>query len=133
MKEEDSDMTSEQIKRITEMRRSKVSIAEIASKTGVPLNTVKSWCRRHPLETTALCLNCGALVVQPIGTREKKFCSDKCRNRWWTNHRSERSEDRMYKKTCAHCGKVFSADRDSRKYCSYKCFADAEREAACHE
>lgn len=32
------------------------------------------------------CLCCGKEVVQPGGRKEKKFCSDKCRNKWWNSN-----------------------------------------------
>ena len=121
-------MTTEQINQITTMRRSNKRISEIASAVGVPISTVKSWCRRHPIENSFPCPNCGAMVIQPVGTRQKKFCSNTCRNKWWFKHGAGSS----HLKTCAFCGRVFSADRESRKYCSYKCFADAERRAAGH-
>ena len=32
------------------------------------------------------CKCCGVPVQQNLGRKEKKFCSDSCRNKWWNSH-----------------------------------------------
>ena len=52
-------------------------------------------------------------------SREKQFCSDKCRLQWWHEHRD--SSKRAAKHICPECNRVFSTDR-TQKYCSHECY-----------
>lgn len=56
------DMTQKQTAAITQLHEQGLSMAKIAEAVGIPLNTVKSWCRRHPLVTDKACLQCGTPV-----------------------------------------------------------------------
>lgn len=72
------------------------SAAAIAEMLCLPLNTVKSYLRRHPkTEDAHICPQCGKAVTQNKGRKEKRFCSDRCRMGWWSAHQSE-----MNKKAC---------------------------------
>lgn len=56
----------------------------IASELNLSVNTVKSYCRRHPVPAVksnddSVCLNCGKPIEQIPQRKKKKFCSDKCR------------------------------------------------------
>lgn len=68
----------------------------IAARLSLPVSSVKSWCRRHPLEEEDVCLNCGAPVQQTPQKRRRKFCSDHCRNAWWSAHPEMRSPKMLY-------------------------------------
>lgn len=141
-------MTTEQKSEITSLREQGYGYKKIAELTDVPVNTVKSFCRRSgvqpsgeikkdiqdredqmrdaPEETPVLehfCLFCGKPVEQTPGKRKKKFCCDECRKRYWSLHRNELSNKvtRVYK--CQHCGKEFRAyGKRGRKYCSQRCY-----------
>ena len=111
-------MTQKQ--QILQMRSEGHTMAEIADATGISRNTIKSICRR---ESTKLCEYCmQPLVVYP-GTKEKRFCSDKCRMKYWNrNANNERMEDYV----CLNCGKSFKANpKRNRKYCSHECYVQA--------
>lgn len=68
------------------------------------------------------CLNCGEMVQQMIGRKQKKYCSSKCRYAYWHNKNDSNIEfGEEY--TCIHCGKKFIAQRNlDRKYCSHDCY-----------
>ena len=91
-------MTPDEKSRLTAMRIAGSSYTEIADALCISKNTVKTFCRRNGLapevESTPvddipaerLCPHCGKPVIQLEGRKEKKFCSDTCRNRWWNSH-----------------------------------------------
>ena len=87
-------MTISDKKKIEAYRESGVPYSEIAETLSLPLNTVKSYCKRHNLggrrERTAddilLCKQCGEGVPQTPHRKAKIFCSDKCRMAWWNAH-----------------------------------------------
>ncbi len=111
----------------------------VANALGVSVNTVKSFCRRNKLTGTAaveklkeqvsagegkhLCMFCGGSVEQNQGRKEKKFCSDKCRMKWWNNNLDKVKRKAMYDYICPNCGKPFTVYGNShRKYCSHECY-----------
>ena len=122
-------MTDHQRMLVTALREKGMGYGSIASRVGVPVNTVKSFCRRrasshsveNPEPVMHRCLCCGVTVEQKPGRKEKKFCSDKCRNKWWNRHTNLMKENYV----CVHCGKPFHG-RKGRKYCSHACYM-AER------
>ena len=94
-------MTPEEKSSLSAMRKAGRSYTEIAAELGISKNTVKTFCRRNgltpeveskPVEVTPspatdrLCPQCGRPVIQPECRKQKKFCSDTCRNRWWNSH-----------------------------------------------
>ena len=121
-------MTKEQKALVVKLRDQGMTFAAIAEKLDISVNSVKSFYRRNGNapnmsndENQLCCKECGKPIIQPFGTREKKFCSDKCRMLWWNTHRSEvklKSADRC---KCSCCGKVFQAYAH-RKFCSRDCY-----------
>lgn len=83
-------MKKEDMIAIGNMRLQGKSAGVIADALGLSVNTVKSYLRRHPdMGCTHFCPQCGKPVMQAEGRKEKKFCSDQCRSRWWNSHPSE--------------------------------------------
>lgn len=131
-------MTNLQKERIAQMRGGGKSYAAIAAALGVSENTVKSYCRRNglgadyiadqtPSEGNA-CANCGKPVEQRLGTKRKRFCSDKCRLAWWSAHPEAMNRKAVYSFICPTCGVVFEAYGNARrKYCSRACYGAARR------
>ena len=82
-------MTDEQKEIIHNLREQGVGYRKIAKVLGLSDNTVKSYCQRKGLggmkKTTVrvddihVCKFCGKEVKQTPGRKEKKFCSDRCR------------------------------------------------------
>lgn len=77
-------MTNEQIEAITRLQQAGKGYRTIAAETGLSLNSVKSWCRRHPTSTSppSFCQQCGSAIKQIPGKRARRFCSDACRMLW---------------------------------------------------
>lgn len=129
-------MTEEQKKETQKLRETGYGYTKIAQLLGLSENTVKSYCRRKGLNGVALketvipddrerhfCLNCGTEVLQNPGRKQKKFCSDKCRNKWWNSHLNEVSRKAVYEFICPYCKKSFTAyGNKNRKYCSHACY-----------
>lgn len=127
-------MTNTQKTRIEEMRKEGMGYSRIAKALGLSDNTVKSFCRRANLtglyeapmpmrDGIRLCRSCGKEVVQIPGRKEKKFCSDSCRMKWWNAHLDMVSRRAVYEFECAFCkGKFTAYGNARRKYCSRKCY-----------
>ncbi len=103
--------------------------AKIAATLGLPASTVRSHIARHPdIPGTKVCQNCGKLMMQPKGRREKKFCSDACRMAWWNSHPEAVKKKAYYQLECKCCGKEFeSYGNQNRKYCCRRCYLAARR------
>ena len=131
-------MTDAQKVAIAEYRREGYGYKKISQLTGVCESSVKTYCRRNGLAGTAAeiqapahgitekpCLCCGKPVVQYPGRKEKKFCSDACRNKWWNTHLHLVNRKAMYEFVCPVCGKPFTAyGNRNRKYCSHECYIE---------
>lgn len=127
-------MTDKQKNRVIEMRHRSIGYLKIAHELNVSVNSVKTFCRRNGLIGNAAekskhhCLQCGTVVPQNPGRKEKKFCSDACRMLWWNGHQETVNRRAFYDFTCPHCGKSFQSYGNSRrKYCSRECSIAARR------
>ena len=109
---------------IVQLRRSGVGYGRISRQLGIPLSTVKSYCRRHNVVggvKGTVCMQCGHHLEQVPHRKKKKFCSDGCRITWWNHHKHLMPTNSV----CVHCGKAFHG-RNGCKYCSHQCYV-AER------
>ena len=124
-------MTNEQTIMISRLMREGKGYRRIAAELDLPVNSVKSWCRRHPREEGDAnhCMMCGKEVYSTSHKRVRKFCSDKCRYAWWSAHPEKRKIRTEYKHICFNCGREFTNNRINAAYCSRKCFAEARRKA----
>lgn len=125
-------LTDEDKERIAELRAAGNSYQRISDELGFPLSTVKSYIRRHGVGASSLvgdettmyvyCLHCGAKLQHLPKKKRKKFCSDKCRTLWWSEHKDKICRKKV-KRCCVYCGKEFEADGSSpKKYCSSACY-----------
>ena len=135
-------MTEHQKEQITKLRTRGLGYGKIAQTVGVPVNTVKSFCRRNDMngqtatvlssaavfsDEVSRCENCGREIRQIAKHKKKRFCCDKCRNSWWNSHLGQVKRKAVYTFQCPHCGKDFHIYGDKRrKYCSHDCYI-AER------
>ena len=124
-----TEMTNEQKKQIVVLHNRGSSLTEVADKLGLPIGTVKSFCRRNQMTSTAevvpqperipnsdgtvettkpneKCKRCGAQLERTPHHRRKLFCSDKCRLAWWHENRNlgKGTSDR----TCQACSVTFT-------------------------
>jgi len=129
-------LTDEDKKIISMYTRQGLGYRKIAKLTGFNLGSLKSLLRRHSNDPfyyppKDCCLQCGEPLVQTPYKKEKKFCSDGCRMKWWNEHRIEVDKKAFYTFTCPQCGKEFEAyGNANRKYCSRTCYAEARRKKA---
>ncbi len=127
-------MTDEQKKQIRQMRKDGAGYKSIANATGIPLGSIKSFCRRDkeeemPIQETvnesiaSVCPTCGGILSSNPHRKAKKFCSDKCRMSWWNNHREQVKKNVIYEKVCAYCNQPFAIyGRKDQKYCCMECY-----------
>ena len=89
-------MTDTERSRIVELQQQGYGYKKISAITGLPLNTVKSFCARHHVQikempdSNALCRNCLTPLEQTPHKRKRMFCSDACRMAWWNAHPERR-------------------------------------------
>lgn len=125
-------MTAIEKQKITVLRQQGIGYLKISQRMGISLNTVKSYCRRHgltnpsaiPAEVSLVvqsCQQCGKNVVQDAKRKQKKFCSDECRMKWWNSHRELIRHQRESELECPNCHKMFTG-YPGRKYCSHGCY-----------
>lgn len=122
-------MTNDDRKKILFLREQGLGYKKLAIETGIPISTIKSFLKKEKANDKNHCLYCETFIVQTPHKKQKKFCSDKCRNAWWSAH-PEKRKGKSYSHTCLYCGKVFSTDKQASKYCSRACFAEARRGAS---
>ena len=131
-------MKSSDRETVIRLRSQGVPYSNISKETGISINTIKSYCRRHDIypshrmqDTYNLrpdithCEYCGELLQQDGKRKQKRFCSDRCRNKWWQKHPELINRKAVYEYQCLHCNKVFYAyGNASRKYCSHECYIE---------
>lgn len=123
-------MTKNEKESILALQQSGMGYKKIATTLGLPVNGVKTFCRRHadPSPQEGVCPQCGKKLIQLPHKKAKKFCSDKCRMAWWNSHPELVKRKAIYTLTCAHCGKTFESYGNSHRiYCSRSCYAQARR------
>ena len=129
-------MTLAQKENILHLRSQGQSYSQISRLLGVPVNTIKSLCHRaNSTKATAqekkdICKQCGAVLIQTPGHRQKTFCCTACRMQWWRHH-PDAVNHKLNSYICCYCGKAFvSVGSRKRVYCSRDCYAKA---VAAHE
>lgn len=128
-------MTEDQKIKIGNLRAAGFGYKKIAEQMELSENTIKTYCRRNGLGGNLamqdgsgqadkhVCRYCGAEVEQKPGRKEKKFCSDKCKNKWWNKHLDKVKRKAVYRFECPYCQKPFTAyGNANRKYCSHECY-----------
>lgn len=126
-------MTDEQRMQIINLREEGNGYKKIAQMMGLSENTVKSFCQRRKLGGVVVqtapaenvCPCCGKVVVQNPGRKQKKFCSDRCRMKWWNSHLDQVERKANYDFVCPVCNKAFTVyGNANRKYCSHECYIE---------
>ena len=131
-------MTQIEKQKIIEMQKQGLKYPTIAKLTGINIGTVKTYCRRHPVDasdtqpgTVAFCKECGMPVVVRKKCKPRQFCSDACRMKWWNGHRDEVKHKTESRFICEYCGASFTRPGKTRhRFCSKKCSAEARKKAA---
>ena len=114
--------------RISAYRRQGYGYKKIAKLLDFPESTVKTFCRRNgltgiPEQYEHICDYCGAKLVMTPGKKQKRFCSDRCRSRWWAEHHELLKGKANRQFICKSCGKPFTVyGNPHRVYCSHACY-----------
>lgn len=130
-------MTKDEIVVVTQLQRQGLGYRRIAALTNIPLNTIKSYCRRHPVNEAeadapleAFCRQCGQPIESVPHHKAKQFCSDKCRMTWWNSHRNLVNRKAYQTVVCGNCGTAFQVYGNMpRKFCSRACSVASRRKA----
>lgn len=135
-------MTNEQKAIVDGLHAQGYGYKKIANQIGISPNTIKSYLRKTASvgdasktqgqtvvsisdTSTTACQYCGKAVEQHLGRKHKRFCSDRCRNLWWSEHPSLVRRKAIYHFTCPTCGKDFTAYGNAhRKYCCHACYIE---------
>ena len=124
-------MTTEQKGMIVVLQQRGFGYRKIAEETGLPMEAVKTYCRRHPITEAdgekGLCEQCHALFAIEPHRKKKRFCSDACRMAWWKAHPELIKRNKVYPTVCECCGATFDSIRQGSRFCSRKCYADFRR------
>ena len=112
-------MTSQEKQRISELRSTGLSYQAIADETGINLGAIKMFFKRGKEANVQVprCEQCHKPLRQDIA-RQRRFCSDICRVKWWSTHPEQIKGHRFI---CQTCRKTFYS-RKPGKYCSRACY-----------
>lgn len=119
-------MTNEELREITILQKRGIGYTKISDVTGVPVNAVKSYVARHPVDAEDVCMECGKPLEHTDHHRQKTFCSSFCKNKWWYAHSHMMTKQTLNTFICPVCGREFK-DYGKRIYCSVGCYAQARR------
>ena len=118
-------MTKQQKEQIKQLRIEGYSYTKIAKQLNISENTIKSFCRRNNLgsacvditdqDDESFCRQCGTPLFHTIGSKKKRFCSDKCRMKWWNAHPEAVKRKAIYMLTCDHCGIKFESYGNNKR------------------
>ena len=113
-------MTTTDKNQIIKLREAGLSLGEISKQLGISRNSVASVCKRSQEKQVERCKFCGVPIKQTTGHRQRIFCSDKCRIKWWRQNSTNHAINN--KAVCLVCNKEFVYHESRiRKYCSLAC------------
>ena len=130
-------MTKEQREQVRRLRAQGKGYKRIGGMLGIPVGTVKSFCRREAGEMPPapdgdgvermpqaleqaghVCPQCAKPVVRIPGRKKRVFWSDACRAASW--RRQVRTGSGLSR--CAGCGEPLYGHDRYRKFCSHACY-----------
>lgn len=118
-------MTANEKAEVTKLRKEGLGYLKISKLTGISRDTIKSYCQkteRPKNKETAKCEYCGNKITKS-NRPAKRFCSDKCRSKWWNAHADKQMN---FSAVCPVCGHEFLMHRrNEKKYCSRGCYIAA--------
>ena len=124
-------MTNNEKKEVLRLSGIGLGYREISVRTGMSVDSVRSFLRRNKdLPAVFVCEECGAAVAQNPGRKLKRFCSDTCRMKWWSEHPERRLRRTTYSHICQGCGKAFDSLRKESIYCCRACMSSVKSEVA---
>ncbi len=114
-------MNIRQKAQIETMKKQGCTIRKISNELNVPVGTIKSYLSRR--KSFRQCECCGK-SLSITSAHIKRFCSDKCRMKWWRENKEVSLK--MTKKVCPVCNQIFlSYPSKQQVYCSRQCSGKA--------
>ena len=130
-------MTDQEKNQIREYQLNGLEPKKISELMGLPHNTIKVHCYRHPVtkaeisDHKGVCRYCGKLLLHTPKKKRKHYCSDNCRMAWWKDNNAKLNKKAFYHIICQHCGSEFvSYGNAKRKFCSRSCYAQSRKKVA---
>jgi rRNA maturation endonuclease Nob1 len=122
-------MTDKDKKHLAELRDQGYTYQQIAEASGIGLSSVKMFFKRNntPADDSGLCAQCKKRLEKDA-PKKKRFCSEKCRIKWWAEHPEQLSNAREHQYKCPFCGKVFYSYKPA-KFCSLTCYHRSRQKA----
>ncbi len=122
-------MTQNEKELIGYYQRKGYGYKKIAQLVNIPSDNIKYYCRKNPAEGLSdICLGCGSPIHQTPHHKQKVFCSDVCRMKWWNRH-PEIVARKFQEHICPHCGKTYLTSRSGQRFCSRQCVGASRRKA----
>jgi len=122
--EEVFSMTNDK-RKILELKQMGYGYKKIAKELNLSLSVVRYACNKMNEEELlgGSCEQCHVKLKSIKGRKEKRFCSDKCRWKWWNQHHDELKKRAYYTHICKYCNKEFTIYAvKERNYCSHECY-----------
>jgi len=118
-------MTDSDRKNIRCLQKQGLGYRRIAAQLGLSENTVKAYCKRHPVMqevyVDSRCKQCGELLVKKHPS--KHFCNDRCRMAWWNQRRTLVKKQTYHQLICEKCGLPFTVyGKPHQRFCSRACY-----------
>lgn len=118
-------MTKEEKLLIIKLRKEGYGYKKIAGEIPtVPMSTIRYLCSKtNEDEIISFCECCGKEINVAPKKKKARFCSDKCRFKWWQDYRKNHQVKGMIKVKCESCGVEFiTYPSKKRHYCSRDCY-----------
>lgn len=119
-------MTQLEKQEIIKLRNEGKSYKQISELTGICLSTIKTVCLRYQTkqnEQVYYCKCCGRKLVFTDGKKQKQYCSDTCRMRYWRNNKDKMNIAHTIQVECPVCSRVFTVYETKKKtYCCRECY-----------
>lgn len=112
-------------RKILELKQMGYGYKKIAKELNLSLSVVRYACSQVSDDDllSGSCEHCGLKIKSIKGKKKKRFCSDKCRWKWWNQHHDELKKRAYYTHTCKYCNKEFTIYAvKERNYCSHECY-----------
>ena len=125
-------MTEAEKLRIHKFRQEGLGYKKIAAALDLPVNSVKTYLRRHPANEDAaaipdICERCGKSIVQAPHRTRNRDRSDTWSIPWPNAHPDKGGKRTLHAFTCAYCGRSFQSGAKGWRYCSRACYAAARK------
>ena len=124
-------MTQLEKQEIIKLKNEGRSYKQISDLTGICVSTIKSLCTRYQTKQNELvyyCKCCGKKLVFTNGKKQKQYCSDTCRMRYWRNNKDKMNIAHTIQVECPVCHRVFTDyETKKRKYCCWSCYMEAKQ------